>query len=132
MAVVVTVPERLRSRLGDATEDLVELLNQFGQSNKEDVIRLSRESFEKTLAQTELRIEEKLSGLRAEMGQLEGRLEAKIAQTEGRLDAKIAQSEGRLDARIAQSYASTVRWMFLFWIGQAAFVFGLLMVFVKR
>ncbi len=132
MAVLITVSENLRASLGNGADDFVDLLQKFGEATKGEVIEASRETFEKALLQTkadlqasigqlELRMETKLGDIRAEMGQLEGRLEAKIAGTEGRLEAKIAQS-----------HASLIRWMFAMWISQAAFMFGLLMAFLRK
>jgi hypothetical protein len=57
---VVTIPRALREKLGDeATESLVELLNQVLQGSKEDVISLSGEKFERRLAEefAKLRVE---------------------------------------------------------------------------
>ncbi len=150
MAILLTLTENLRANLGTGADDFVVLLQKFGEATKVEVIEASREAFEKTVIQAELRIEAKLGDIRAEIGQAEGRLEAKIAGAEGRLDAKIGglradmgQLEGRLEAKIgslkgdleakiAQSQAVMIRWMFAFWVSQTAFTFGLLMAFFKK
>jgi len=123
MAVIITVPEELRRSLGEGgASGFVDVLHQFGEATKQDVIQASRDSFEKTLTQTELRIEEKLGAIkgeigsvRAEISQLELRIEEKLGaikgeigsvraemgQMEGRLESKIAGVEGRLESKIA-------------------------------
>ena len=123
MAVIITVPEELRRSLGEGgASGFVDVLHQFGEATKQDVIQASRDSFEKTLTQTELRIEEKLGAIkgeigsvRAEMGQLEGRLESKIAGVEGRLESKIAQT-------VAQSQSTLIKWLFSLTMAQTTAV----------
>ncbi|CUU00517.1 hypothetical protein JGI1_00012, partial [Candidatus Thermokryptus mobilis] len=58
---VVTIPRALREKLGDeATESLVEFLNQVLQGSKEDVISLSGEKFERRLAEEFAKFDSKL------------------------------------------------------------------------
>ena len=102
------------------------IFQQYGEANKEDVIRASKDSFEKALLHTksrlevaltqakgdlegkmahlELRIEEKLGVIKGEMGQLEGRLESKIAQT------------------VAQSQSTLIKWLFSLTMAQTTAV----------
>ena len=43
----------------------------------------------------------------------------------GRFDAKLEALESRLEARMAAFEARIIRWMFLFWVGQAVTTIGL-------
>jgi len=43
----------------------------------------------------------------------------------GRFDAKLEALESRLEARMAAFEARIIRWMFLFWVGQAVTTVGL-------
>jgi len=138
IATIITVPEELRKPLGErGAEALVGIFQQYGEANKEDVIRASKDSFEKALLHTksrlevaltqakgdlegkmahlELRIEEKLGVIKGEMGQLEGRLESKIAGVEGRLESKIAQT-------VAQSQSTLIKWLFSLTMAQTTAV----------
>lgn len=49
----------------------------------------------------------------------------------GRFDAKLEALESRLDARMAAFEARIIRWMFLFWVGQAVTTVGLVLGVVR-
>ena len=49
----------------------------------------------------------------------------------GRFDAKLEALESRLEARMAAFEARIVRWMFLFWVGQAVTTVGLVFGVVR-
>ncbi len=38
----------------------------------------------------------------------------------------------KLETKIAESKADTIKWMFIFWIGQIAVTFGLILLFLKK
>jgi len=44
----------------------------------------------------------------------------------------IAKLEGRLDAKISDVKSEIIKWMFIFWIGQVAVTFGLIIVYLKK
>lgn len=54
-----------------------------------------------------------------------GRFDAKLEQRIAQLDAKLEALESRLETRMAAFEARIVRWMFLFWVGQAVTTVGL-------
>jgi len=71
-----------------------------------------------------------------------GRFDAKLEQREAQLDAKLDQRiaevkgalgmlESRLDARMAAFEARIIKWMFLFWVGQAVTTVGLVLGVVR-
>ncbi len=49
----------------------------------------------------------------------------------GRFDAKLEALESRLEARMAVFEARIIRWMFLFWVGQAVTTVGLVFGVVR-
>ncbi len=49
----------------------------------------------------------------------------------GRFDAKLEALESRLEARMAAFEARIIRWMFLFWVGQAVTTVGLVFGVVR-
>ena len=60
-----------------------------------------------------------------------GRFDAKLEALGGRFDAKLEALEDRLGARMAAFEARIIRWMFLFWIGQAVTTVGLVFGVVR-
>ena len=58
----------------------------------------------------------------------EERFEKRLAQ----LDAKIDTVEARLERKIAESKAEMIKWMFIFWVGQAVTTFGMLYALLPR
>ena len=124
MATIITVPEELRKPLGERGADaLVGMFQQYGEASKEDVIRASKDSFEKALLQTESRLEIVLTqtkgDLEARMAQTKGDLEGKMAHMELRIEEKLGaikgemgQLEGRLESKIAQSQITLIKWLF--------------------
>jgi len=49
----------------------------------------------------------------------------------GRFDAKLEALESRLEARMAAFEARIIKWMFLFWVGQAVTTVGLVFGVVR-
>ncbi|HMH81326.1 MAG TPA: hypothetical protein VK531_00535 [Gemmatimonadales bacterium] len=60
-----------------------------------------------------------------------GRFDAKLEQRIAQLDAKLEALESRLETRMAAFEARIVRWMFLFWVGQAVTTVGLVFGVVR-
>jgi hypothetical protein len=60
-----------------------------------------------------------------------GRFDAKLEALGGRFDAKLEALEDRLEARMAVFEACIIRWMFLFWVGQAVTTVGLVFGVVR-
>lgn len=60
-----------------------------------------------------------------------GRFDAKLDQRAAQLEAKIEALESRLAARMAAFEARIIKWMFLFWIGQAVTTVGLVFGVVR-
>ncbi len=145
---VVTIPRALREKLGDeATESLVEFLNQVLQGSKEDVISLSGEKFERRLAEEFAKFDSKLMEEVAKVNKRIDELSARITEEVAKLDARITEETTKLEARINQRiteevsklrvemssyYASIVRWMFIFWVGQIGVIIGILFAFFRR
>jgi len=60
-----------------------------------------------------------------------GRFDAKLEALGGRFGAKLEALEDRLGARMAAFEARIIKWMFLFWIGQAVTTVGLVFGVVR-
>ena len=48
------------------------------------------------------------------------------------LKEDIAKLEGSLEAKISDVKSEIIKWMFIFWIGQVAVTFGLIIVYLKN
>ena len=104
---LISIPKPLREKLGEeATASLVEMINQFGQENKDSIVDLAEKRFETKLVQ-------EISGLREEMI---------------RSDLAI---KDELKEEIHKHSTATIKWMFLFWIGQIVVLLGILFAVFK-
>ncbi len=121
MGEIITVPRRLRDRLGeDGADDLIGLLNQIGASQQAEVLALADARFAKTLAEVGAALELKIADSKND-------LELKLAENRADLEVKMAESradlvavKSGLEVKIAQSESRLIKWMFIFWIGQVA------------
>jgi hypothetical protein len=59
------------------------------------------------------------------------RFDANLDQRVAGLEARLEAVEARLEARMARFEARIMRWMFLFWVGQAATTVGLVFGVVR-
>jgi hypothetical protein len=57
--------------------------------------------------------------------------EINFARFETRLEAEIATAVARLEGRMAAFEARIIKWMFLFWVGQAVTTVGLVLGVVR-
>jgi hypothetical protein len=96
----------------------------------EQVLSLAVERFERRLVEetSKLRVEmaQGFGGLRQEMSSLEGRLRQEMGGLEGRLRQEMGGLEGRLHKEIGGQRVESLRWSFVFWIGQVAAMAALL------
>jgi len=92
MPVTAKLSRKFYDKLGDdIANELVEWFNQVDATYKSDLRELNELNF----------------------ARFDARLVGELGQMEARFDAKLARELARLETRI-------VRWMLLFWIGQAA------------
>ena len=67
---IISIPKPLREKLGEeATASLVDVMNQFGQENKDSVIDLAEQRFEAKLAKVEFGIHEDMAGMESRFDQ---------------------------------------------------------------
>jgi len=123
--VVVTVKKPLREKLGDdGAEALIELINEAQKETQNNVIKFAEEKFEKRLSEelAKIRIEltERIEGVRTE-------LKSEIENL--RINDERIKTE--LIERIEKKHSDTIRWMFIFWVGQIGAILGILFAFFK-
>ena len=69
--------------------------------------------------------------LDTKLGAFDGRFDAKLGALQSRFDAKLEVLQSRLETRMAAFEARIIKWMFVFWIGQAVTTVGLVFGVVR-
>src|SRR4029077_5029611 len=106
MPVTARLSRKFYEKFGDElTNELVEWFNQVDAVYRSDLRELNEFNF--------------------------ARFDAKLDQRVARLEARLDAVEARLEARMARFEARIMRWMFLFWVGQAATTVGLVFGIVR-
>jgi hypothetical protein len=136
MALMIA-PRSLREKLGDeAVEALIELLNKSEEKIKADVIIFSEDKYERRLSEETGKITVEMAGLRFELKEdiagLRAELKEDIAGLRAELKEDIAGVRTELSGKISSSYASLIKWMFIFWLGQIGAIIGILFAFFQR
>jgi hypothetical protein len=107
---IISIPKPLREKLGEeGTEALVQVLNQNEKEFKSSVIDFAEQRFEQSLSR-------EIAAVRVDLADAEKRLMTEIADLRG---------------GIAKSKSDTIKWMFIFWIGQIGAVLGIIMAVFK-
>jgi phage shock protein A len=96
----------------------VRLLSLVEESSSQQALALAEERFARRLAETEMRFERRLA---EELGAVNERLTA--------LDKRLTEEVAKVRTELAHVRADILKWMFLFWIGQAAVMATLLYYF---
>jgi hypothetical protein len=126
---ILKVPKKLQIVLGDeGTEGLLEMLDQQEEQTKTSVIETAADRFERRLTEVG-------SGLDNRITDVEARLRVEIANVEAGLRVNLAEVDSRirtdLSTKIEKSKTETIRWMFIFYIGQVAALGGLLFALLR-
>jgi len=149
---ILTVPKVLREKLGDdGVEALITLLNEAAHHERNNLLGILEERFERRVTdegkRLEVQIAETEKRLEVQIAEVEKRLDHRITEETAKLDKRITEEvarleqrftevESKLDNRIAEvkvalseRYASLVRWMFIFWVGQIGVIVALFALF---
>ncbi|MEW6681242.1 MAG: hypothetical protein AB1297_09565 [bacterium] len=123
---VIAIPRILREKLGEEIVDsLIELFNKSEERVKSDVIVLSEEKFERRLTEETSKLDKRIT-------EEVSKVNERITEVETKLDRRITEEVSKLRVEIKSNYASTIRWMFIFYLGQVASIIGVLFAFFKR
>jgi uncharacterized coiled-coil protein SlyX len=121
MPVTVKLSERFYQKFGhDLVGELVDWFNQMDTTYRSDLRELNDVNF----ARFDAKLEQRLA-------QFESKLEQRMAGLETKLEQRMAGLETKLEQRMAGLETKLVRWMFVFWIGQAATTVGLVLAVVR-
>jgi hypothetical protein len=106
MPVTATLSRKFYEKLGDdITNELVNWFNQVDTTYRTELKELNETNF--------------------------ARFDAKLEQRTAQLEAKLELLESRIAARMSAFEARIIRWMFLFWVGQAVTTVGLVFGVVR-
>jgi len=62
--------------------------------------------------------------------EVEARLEQRITEEVAKLEHRIMEVEAGFKVALSERYASLVRWMFIFWVGQIGVIVALFALFL--
>ena len=129
---------------------MIELLNNFSENTHNPVITLAVEKFERRLAEefgkfrsevtgqnASLRSElhEEIAALRNEVIQQNASLRSETSEQIATLRSEVAEQNAKLRSelfeKIERGQTTTIRWMFLFWVGQIGVLLGFLFALFK-
>ncbi|HMH83297.1 MAG TPA: hypothetical protein VK531_10530 [Gemmatimonadales bacterium] len=128
MPVTATLSRKFYEKFGDdLTNELVNWLNQVDATYRYDLRDLNEVNF----ARFDAKLEQRATQLDAKIEQRTSQLDAKLEQRIAEVKAAMAALESRLEARMSAFEARIIRWMFLFWVGQAVTTVGLVFGVVR-
>ncbi|ACY47193.1 LA_3696 family protein [Rhodothermus marinus] len=148
---ILTVPKVLREKLGDdGVEALIALLNEAAHHERNNLLGILEERFERRvteegkrlevqMAETEKRLDYRITEevakldnrITEEIAKLDSRLTEEVACLDRRLTEEVARLETRLSTQMAATRADLIRWMFIFWVGQIGTLVALLFAFLR-
>ena len=121
----VSIPKALREKIGEeAAESLIELLNTSSQNSQNNVITLAEEKFERRLA-------EELAKVRSEISEVKTELRSEISSNISSLKSDLEKRISEVKEESHKNQTATIRWMFLFWVGQIGAMLGILFAFFR-
>ncbi|GAB6163919.1 hypothetical protein JCM12298_30790 [Desulfothermus naphthae] len=83
------------------------------------------------LKATEERLRKEMEEIRGEIKATEEKLRGEIKAIEGKVRGEIKATEEKLRTEIHKWRADTIKWMFIFWLGQIATFTGILVSVLK-
>jgi oligoendopeptidase F len=124
---------------------------------KKDIIEIIAERFEKNLSvelvnlklelmernsslaaqlnerinKTETQLNERINKTEIQLSERITKVEAQLIKTEAQLNERITTSNEKLRVEIANSKAETIKWMFIFWIGNVITIIGGIIAILK-
>ena len=128
MPVTATLSRKFYEKFGDdLTNELVNWLNQVDATYRNDLRELNEVNF----ARFDAKLEQRATQLDTKIEQRTAWLDAKLEQRIAEVKAAMEALESRLEARMSAFEARIIRWMFLFWVGQAVTTVGLVFGVVR-
>ena len=121
---VIAIPSILRDKLGDeGVEAFTEVIKEIDLEARKESITIVEERFERRLA-------EETGKLKVEIEKIRVDLMAEIGKNRVEIE-KIRVEIEKIRVEVAASKADTLRWMFIFWIGQIGVLSGIIFAMLK-
>jgi hypothetical protein len=118
---IISMPKSLREKLGEeGTDALVQVLNENEKELRSSVFDFAEQRFEQSLNR-------EITGVRGDLADAEKRFEKHLTEEIAGVRVDIADLRGG----IQKSRSDTIKWMFLFWIGQIGAVLGIILAVLK-
>ena len=129
---IISIPKPLREKLGDeGAEALVHVLNENDKELRSSVLNSAEQRFEKHLS-------EEISAVRLDLADAEKRFEKHLSKEISAVRLDLSSAEKVMTEEISavrisieKSRSDTIKWMFIFWVGQIGVLLGILMAFFK-
>jgi hypothetical protein len=147
---IIFIPKPLREKLGEeGTEALVQVLNENDKELRSSIIDFAEQKFEQALSREvggvrvdladaekrfEKRLIEEISGVRIDLSTVEKALREEISGVRVDLvtvEKALREEISGVQGSIGKSKSDTIKWMFLFWIGQIGVLTGILFAVFK-
>jgi GTP cyclohydrolase I len=133
-SVIKTAAQRFEKKL---SEEISGVRLEMAESEKRFEKKLSEEisGVRIELAESEKRFEKKLSeeisGVRIELAESEKRFGRRLSEEISGVREEMVRGDCALQKEIQKSKTDTVKWMFIFWIGQIGALLGILFMVFK-
>ncbi|RKX74627.1 MAG: hypothetical protein DRP87_16450 [Spirochaetes bacterium] len=132
----ISIPESLRERSGeDASESLVEMLNEFEKENSQSIIEITEKRFEKKLMEEISNLGERLIksdlSIKEELLKNDNSIKEELKQSISSIREEMIRGKESIRTEMHKINSTTIKWMFLFWVGQIGVLLGILFAFFK-
>jgi len=145
---IVVLPEVIEQKLKvNERKEVIDFINDLvadtSDGLKRDIIEILEEKFEKKLSvelvnlklelmekisSSEMQLNERITNTEIQLNDRITKVEAQLIKTEAQLNERITTGNEKLKAelveKIANSKAETIKWMFIFWIGNVITIIG--------
>jgi len=132
MPVTAKLSRGFYEKLGDElANELVEWFNQVDATYRTDLRELNELNFARFDAKVEQRFAQSDAKWEQRFAQSDAKWEQRFAQADAKLEQRVTELRTEIRVGLQTLETKLIRWMFLFWIGQAATTVGLVFGAVK-
>jgi len=132
MPVTAKLSRGFYEKLGDElANELVEWFNQVDATYRTDLRELNELNFARFDAKVEQRFAQSDAKWEQRFAQSDAKWEQRFAQADAKLEQRVTELRAEIRVGLQTLETKLIRWMFLFWIGQAATTVGLVFGVVK-
>ena len=129
MPHTVKLSQRFYDKFGhDLVEELVNWFNETDTTYRAELRELNDLNF----ARFDAKLEQRVTESEARLGQRIAEVKAELRQEMAQLRTGLAELRGELRAELQAQGKTLIKWMFVFWMGQAALIVGLVLLVGRR